>query len=132
MEFSEFFVIFIVILIILSYIKGQYEEVEYVRSKTDGRMYLVRNLPDKQKAADLLGNLSKDLQQVVDHVHVKNDKDRESLKNLKENFNPDNISESASSVHSKQSCRTVFTPSKSVLVHDPVNVKFVTVSTASR
>ena len=96
MEFSEFFVIFIVILIILSYIKGQYEEVEYVRSKTDGRMYLVRNLPDKQKAADLLGNLSKDLQQVVDHVHVKNDKDRESLKNLKENFNPDNISESAS------------------------------------
>ena len=67
-----------------------------MKIKTDGRMYLVRNLPDKQKAADLLGNLSKDLQQVEDHVHVKNDKDRESLKNLKENFNPDNISESAS------------------------------------
>ena len=41
---------------------------EYVKSGIDGREYLVRSLPDKQEAADMLANVSKKLQTLVKHL----------------------------------------------------------------
>ena len=69
-----------------------YGEVEYVRSSTDNREYLVRNLSDKQQAANLLASITKDLQKLVSHMMAKFP-DNEHVLLLYDNFNPDAISE---------------------------------------
>lgn len=68
------------------------EEVDYVESAVDHRRYVVRNLPDKQKAADMLGNLNKVLQQLIAHVVGKYPQD-EDYRRLEANYNPSSISE---------------------------------------
>lgn len=90
--------VFIVIMCILIvfYVKNQYyAEVEVVYSKIDGRAYVVKSLPNKDKAADLLAKMNRRLIILVKHMSqnqggkfVQADVDR-----LNENFNPDNISE---------------------------------------
>ena len=39
-----------------------------VKSETNGKQYLVRNLPDKQEAANLLGNLAIKLEKLVEII----------------------------------------------------------------
>ena len=56
-----------------------------VKSTIDGRIYVVRKLPDKQDAADKLAVISNDLTDLVTHVY-KNDKDRDGVQQLKVNF----------------------------------------------
>jgi len=90
--------VFIVIMcvLIVFYIKNQYyAEVEVVYSKIDGRAYVVKSLPNKDKAADILAKMNRRLIILVKHMSknqggkfVQADVDR-----LNENFNPDNISE---------------------------------------
>lgn len=74
------------------YLMNHYGEVEYVKSSTDQREYLVRNLDDKQEAANLLADITKDLKTLVNHMMAKfpNNKDVVQLYN---NFNPASISE---------------------------------------
>ena len=63
-----------------------------VKSNLDGRMYVVRRLPDKQAAADRLATLSDNLTNIVNHVYT-NDKDKDGVEQLKQNFNSRNITE---------------------------------------
>lgn len=93
--FIDFFVIFTVILILFFYIKNYYAEVTYVKSTIDGREYLVRKLADSQQAADMLAGIGNDLQKLVKHLAAKYP-DKEEMKRLYENFNPNNISEGSS------------------------------------
>jgi hypothetical protein len=58
----------------------------------DGRRYLVKNLPDKKEAANVLGKLNKVLQSLVLEMKNKYPKDS-AVKRLVGNFNPDNLSE---------------------------------------
>ena len=52
-EFIIFFVIVLMIISVMNIIKRN-KDIIYVKSKTDGRKYLVRKLPDSQKAAEKL------------------------------------------------------------------------------
>ncbi len=93
MNFVELFIIFVIIVILIMYINSVINsEVEYVKSKVDGRMYLVRSLSDKQKAADMLAEINQDLQKLVKHMIAKYPENND-CKRLYANYNPDAISE---------------------------------------
>lgn len=90
--------VFIVIMCILIvfYVKNQYyTEVEVVYSKIDGRAYVVKSLPNKEKAADLLAKMNRRLIILVKHMTQNKDGKfvQEDVDRLNGNFNPDNISE---------------------------------------
>lgn len=95
MTFLDFFIIFIIIIILFLYIKSYYAEVVYIKSNIDNRNYLVRKLPDCQKAADYLASLNKDILQLIKHLMAKYP-DKIEIKRLFANFNPDNVSEGSS------------------------------------
>jgi len=90
--------VFIVIMCILIafYVKNQYyTEVEVVYSKIDGRAYVVKSLPNKDKAADLLAKMNRRLIILVKHMTQNKEGKfvQEDVDRLNRNFNPDNISE---------------------------------------
>lgn len=91
-KFVEVFVIFVLVVIILSYLRQVYNEVEYVRSDVDGREYLMRHLPDRKQAADLLARVNKKLNKLVQHIAAKFP-DNPAAVQLYNNYNPDSISE---------------------------------------
>jgi len=90
--FLDYFVLFIGIIILFLYIKSYYGEVEYVKSKKDNQYYLVRKLPDKENAANLLSQLGDELDKLVKHMMAKYP-DNKDVKRLYANFNKNNISE---------------------------------------
>lgn len=69
-------------------------EVEYVKSAVDGQDYLVRSLPDKQDAANLLANIRASLDRLVSHLQ-KMYPDDPRTKQISANFRSDRISEGA-------------------------------------
>lgn len=96
MDFTALFIVSVIIFFIYFHFKNSFLNITYVKSKVDNRMYLVRNVADKQKAADTLANLNKNLLKLVDYLHKNKKKDKryKDILRLKENFKPDNISES--------------------------------------
>ncbi len=68
-------------------------EVTYVKSSIDNNEYLVRNLEDKEAAANMLANIRMKLQKICDVMKNKYPTD-ESVNRMVERFNPDNITES--------------------------------------
>ena len=89
-NFLDIFIIIVIIIIIILYIKRQYGEVSYVKSQEDGQRYLVKKLPDSQKAAEMLARINKT--KLVKHV-ISKYPDNEDAHRLYENFNPENVSE---------------------------------------
>ena len=67
-------------------------EVEYITSTIDNNTYLVRSLPDKKDAADLLAHIREKLETFISHMS-KNYISDERVTRLVENFRPDRISE---------------------------------------
>jgi len=67
-------------------------EVIYVKSSVDNNEYLVRNLEDKEEAANVLANLRMKLQKLCDVMKEKYPND-DSVKRMNERFNADNITE---------------------------------------
>lgn len=94
MKFIEFFMIFIIVVILFFYLKNHYAEVTYVKSPVDGNMYLVRRLQDKDKAADMLANLGADMDKLIKHLLAKYP-ENEDVKRLYKLFDKKNISESS-------------------------------------
>ena len=92
MNLSEIFIIVVMLVIIVFYVQSQNVEVEYVVSNVDGRRYLVKNLPDKKKAADMLARLNKRLMKLIDIMTKQFPKDQD-VKRLKSKFDPSHISE---------------------------------------
>lgn len=91
--FADVFVLFVMTVILVMYIRNHYGEVEYVRSTVDGRRYLVRKLPDAQQAADTLARLNEQLLRLVQHLMAKHGRDRADVMRLYRNYNPNNVSE---------------------------------------
>lgn len=91
-------VYFIIISIIVFSLYIQFEnftnEISLVTSEIDGETYLVRNLPDKEKAADLLANIKKKLLKLTKFLVIKYPKSVR-VKRLLKNYKPNNISESS-------------------------------------
>ncbi len=69
-------------------------EIVYTKSKVDGKSYLVRNLPDKDKAANLLADLKEKCISLVRFLSLKYPKNP-AVKRLLVKYNPDNITESS-------------------------------------
>jgi len=67
-------------------------EVSYTKSTIDDKEYLVRNMEDKQDAANVLAGIRKKLEQICNLMKEKYPDD-ESVKRMIEKFNPDNITE---------------------------------------
>jgi len=111
MSFVEIFIVFIIVIILVMYVNSYVNaEVEYVTSKIDMRSYLILSLPDKQKAADFLADINKDLIRITKHLRAKypNNSDYERLYR---NFDPNQVSEG-----SPQSSYTSYSVNKSQLV----------------
>ena len=92
-SFLDVFVLVILVIILLSYMRNHYGEVEYVKSSVDGRKYLVRKLPDKKKAANMLAKVNVELATLVDHMVKRYGLGDQRVAQMKRNFNPDNVSE---------------------------------------
>jgi len=92
MEFMDYFVIFVLVVILYFYVKKYYGEVEQVKSEKDNKKYLVRKLPDSKKAAEILATLCADSTKLIKHMMAKYP-DNEAVKRLYDNFSPDDISE---------------------------------------
>jgi hypothetical protein len=92
MSFTEWFVLAVMVIIIIMYLRRFYGEVEFVLSDVDGRSYLVRLLSDRQEAADRLARLNLSLTQLVQHMVAKFPYDKR-VHLLYENYNADSLSE---------------------------------------
>ena len=96
MNFTEAFIVIVMVFIVAMFIRQHYNEVEMVPGG-DGRRYIVRNLPDSKKAAETLASISATLQKLIAHMQDKFPDDA-GVKQLAANFNPDAISEGGSEV----------------------------------
>ena len=104
-DFNTFFFILICASIFYIYLENKASDVTYVTHKNIE--FLVRNVPDKEEAALLLSKIRERLSKLVEHTsnnivneESNNLKDEEktqndSLKRLKKNFRPNNITESS-------------------------------------
>lgn len=91
---KELTLLMICILIVFFYMNFLRQKLylEKIRA-SNGNEYLVRNLPDKNEAANKLGSISDSLQNLVNGLNENDDKKGEYIKQLKESFNPEYITE---------------------------------------
>ena len=82
MDLATIFIISIVIFFIYFNFKNSFLNNIHVRSEIDNRRYLVRNVLDKQEAADTLAKINQKLIKLVDHLD-KNNKDNVDIQRLK-------------------------------------------------
>lgn len=102
-EFTNYFILAFIIFIIYLYFENKSNEVTYVISEIDNKKYLVRNLPDKNHAANLLANIRKKLDKLKIHLE-KEYSDDPRTERLVKRFNPDAIVEAgANSKHTSYS-----------------------------
>ena len=64
-------IIISLIVIIYKYFEKHSYDVVMVKAETNGKKYLVRNLPDKQDAANLIGNIAIKLENLVNIIQTK-------------------------------------------------------------
>ena len=87
--FAFFFLSVIIIFMIVQRIHKN-KDILQITSKIDGREYIVRKLPDGKEAADHLANINKKVLLLIGSLK---EEDREGISMLKDNFNPDRLSE---------------------------------------
>ena len=75
------------------FIQNDYGNLTYVKSDIDDRKYLVRNIKDKQEAADMLATIIQKLEKLKEHL-VNKYPDDERIQRLQTNYVPENICES--------------------------------------
>jgi len=82
------------------YLETKSLDVKYIVSNVDNQEYLVRNLPDKQEASDLMANININLKKLIASVNKIErqenftDENLEDIKRLTKNYREGNISES--------------------------------------
>ena len=92
-DFISFFICIILVTILYIHFENKQSDVVYIKSKVDNRKYLVRNLGDKQEAADLLATIRRNLIKLTQELKKKN-KSNVDIDRMVNNFNPNNITES--------------------------------------
>jgi hypothetical protein len=83
-------------IVVAFYVKGEAVEVAHVLTKIDGNKYVVRNVHNKHKAADMLGILNLKVLQLIERMKVAHP-NAEQTRLLEENYNPANVSEGTES-----------------------------------
>ena len=66
-NFLIFLVCFVLIVSFFIYYDSVNNEVEYLTSKLDNNKYLVRKMPDSQKAADMLATIRDKLTKICEY-----------------------------------------------------------------
>jgi predicted metal-dependent hydrolase len=98
----------VLIFVLYIYLENKSYDVTYVKSSIDGHEYLVRNMDDKQDAANLLAKIKQKLKNLTSYLvnlddsklaeYLNNQEEveqmRENINRLNDRFQPDNISES--------------------------------------
>ena len=92
-DFTSFFITMILLSTAFIHLENKNKDLKYVKSKVDGRKYLVRNLPDKQQAADMIATIRKSLVRLAQELKKKNEGNID-VERMITNFNPNNIVES--------------------------------------
>lgn len=93
MDYSTLFIVLITLILgFLIWDTYFANEVEYVTSSIDGVEYLVRSLPDKQEASNLLAQIRQKLEKMVLHLKETAPTDERTVRLVK-NFRSDKISE---------------------------------------
>ena len=86
-----FNIIFSVLVLGIIYNVATYNrDYTMIKSNIDNKEYLVRKLPDKMQAADMLARINNDLTTLVQSV---NPEDKDGVQQLKDYFDPNNITE---------------------------------------
>jgi hypothetical protein len=94
---KEIIIVVFIVIFLSYYVDETYvnSEVTYVNSKIDGKRYLVRNLPDKQQAADILAKLNNNNLTLIKHLQNKFPNDERTIR-LADNYDENSLSESTS------------------------------------
>jgi len=91
-ELTVLLLCIIVVFIYMNYIRKSLY-LDKIESSVNGKKYYVRNLPDKNEAADKLANIGISLQKLIDSLDEKDKEKGEDILRLKESFNSDYITE---------------------------------------
>jgi hypothetical protein len=67
--------------------------LDKIESSINGNKYYVRNLPDKEEAANKLAEIGDSLKTLINSLNEKDSEKGEYIKQLKESFNPEYITE---------------------------------------
>lgn len=108
-QFLKIFLPSAAIVGVFTFVNNKLRNVVYITSTVDGRSYLVRDLADKQDAADLLAKVNKRIMTLISNCQVNPENGfGAAMKRLESNFNPNNIAEN----QDKSSKLTAFTVNK--------------------
>ena len=91
-ELTVLLLCIIVVFIYMNYIRKSLY-LDKIESSVNGKKYYVRNLPDKNEAADKLANIGMSLQKLIDSLNEKDKEKGEYIFRLKKSFNSDYITE---------------------------------------
>ena len=72
------------------HLENKNKDLEYVKSTVDGRKYLVRNLPDKQDASNMIATVRQNLIKLAQELKKKNQGNID-IERMINNFNPNNM-----------------------------------------
>ena len=92
-DLIKFVIVVIMLTTIYLYIDTKNSNLIYEKAELDDNMYLVRNVDDKAKAANLLAAIRQKLDRVIDYL-VKKYPDQDNVARLKTKFHAENIEES--------------------------------------
>jgi len=99
MRALKLLIILLLIVIIIVFIRSSSKEVTYVVSDLDGQSYLVRDLKDKDKAANMLARLKQNIDQISQHLYDNKDskytENKQYIEQLYQKIRGVQISESA-------------------------------------
>lgn len=62
------FIIFIMFICTISFYLTRHTDVKYIKSDVDNKMYLVRDLPDAQRAANMLGRIRGNVNELIKYM----------------------------------------------------------------
>lgn len=92
LSFTEVFILFVMLTILVMFVQNHFTEVDLVTSALDGNAYLVRRLKDSDAAADYLAMVNQKLIQLIWHMKAKYPDNRD-VQRLYQNYTPRNVSE---------------------------------------
>ena len=91
-SFSNYFAMGVIAIIVSMYYETKQNDLIYNESTTDGRKYLVRNLPDKDKSSNMMAKIREKLVTIRDYMSTNHASDPRTDRLIKK-FNPENIME---------------------------------------
>ena len=92
-DFIGLFIIAVLVVCLALFMQNNYNNLTYVTSTVDNRRYLVRNINDKQEAADMLAAINQKLEKLKKHLEQTYPDDERSAR-INSNYVPENVCES--------------------------------------